>query len=102
MTVGRVLDDPAPDRLVTAYEALRRQGLDALDVAARGPGVGLLIHRGMSAWMEIYAQELSLSASESRVSPTPAAPRGDVRRDEVVLVLTSLLHSHLAGGCNAV
>jgi hypothetical protein len=96
MRVGRVLDDPAPDRLVPAYEALRRQRLDAVDIAARGPGLGLLIHRGMSVWMESYARELSASASERRVAPTPAPLRAEVLRDEVVLVLTRLLRAHVA------
>lgn len=96
MRVGHVLDDPAPDRLVTAYEALRRQRLDAIDIAGRGPGLGLLIHRGMSVWMETSARERLLAASERPVSPTPALSRGDAQRDEVVLILTSLLRSHMA------
>jgi hypothetical protein len=84
------------DRLVTAYEALRRQVLDAVDGVARGPGLALLLYRGMSTWMETSAWEPSLSTSESRMAPTPAARRGEASRDEVVLVLTSLVRSHVA------
>src|SRR5262249_10868260 len=41
------------DQLVSRYEELRRQVLDRYSGIYRGPGLALLLQRGMTAWMEV-------------------------------------------------
>jgi hypothetical protein len=84
------------DELVAQYEELRRQVLDRSSGIYRGPGLALLIHRGMKAWMDV-----------SSICPAPASPttlrpsnRGDglasEQRSEIVMVLASMaLHRHM-------
>jgi len=87
-----------PDRLVTAYETLRQHVVAAADVEPRGPGLALLLHRGMSAWMEVCARWLSTSASERHVHPTLSRPPAEVYHAGVVVVLASMVRSRLAPG----
>jgi hypothetical protein len=96
VSVAGVGDGLAPDRLVVAYEALRRQVLDAGGIVPRGAGAVLVIHRGLGAWMDACAQMPSLAVGDRREPPPHASPRGEAVPAEIVLVLASLLRSHLA------
>jgi hypothetical protein len=82
-------DDLPSDRFVTAYETLRQQAVVAPHLTAGSPGLALLLHRGMSAWMEMGVPWLATSASERR-HPTPFRPPA-VRPAEVIVVLASMV-----------
>jgi hypothetical protein len=88
----------APDRLVTAYETLRHRVVGAAAVEPRGPDLALLLHRGMSAWMEVCARWLSTSAAERHVHPTQSRPPAEVRHADIVVILASMVRSRLARG----
>jgi hypothetical protein len=83
------------DELATAYETLRRQVLEASGLEPPGPGLVLLLRRGMGVWMEVCAQWLSRTASGHRLDSTPALPRAE--RADVVVVLASMVRPRVAG-----
>jgi hypothetical protein len=85
----------ASDELVARYEELRRHALDRSSGIHRGPGLALLIQRGMRAWMDVS------SLCPTAPSPTTLRPsnREDVlasdQRGEIVMVLTAMaLHRY--------
>jgi len=81
--------------LATAYETLRGQVLGASGLEPPGPGLVLLLRRGMGVWMEACAQWLSRAASGHRLASTPARPRAE--RADVVVVLASMVRPRVAG-----
>jgi hypothetical protein len=85
----------ASDELVVRYEELRRQALDRSSGIHRGPGLALLIQRGMRAWMDV--------ASLCPTTPSHTAQRPSNREDvlasdqrgEIVMVLAAMaLHRY--------
>jgi hypothetical protein len=95
-----VHDRLVPDRLRMAYEALRGHVVGAGPGAAvPGPGLALLLRRGMSAWIESCASWLSRSAAAPACSLALAAPPREVQRAEVVRVLATRLRPRVARGC---
>jgi hypothetical protein len=85
---------PAPDApslsneaFVAGYEDLRRQAL----ISPRGPGVVVLVRRGVQAWMSAFAAG-GVPLSPERFTPTeagPAIPQG--LHTEIVLILVGML-----------
>src|SRR5262249_45047667 len=56
-TVNSLLSEVcASDELVARYEELRRQALDQSSRIHRGPGLAMLIQRGMRAWMDVSSR----------------------------------------------
>lgn len=80
---------PPDPELTAAYEQLRGQVLGIPDPLSRGPGLAVLLERGMKAWMEAY-QRWSERASVSQKVPT-STPLCVSVRNEAVVLLTSLL-----------
>ena len=83
------------DELVNRYEKLRHQVLDrsAID---RGPGLALLIQRGMKAWMDAS----SICPDPSSSTTLRLSDREEVlvfeQRHQIVLVLVSMvLNRHI-------
>lgn len=77
------------DELAARYEELRRQVLDRSSGSYRGPGLALLIHRGVKTWMDVSSSCLNAfspipqeSTWEDVVPPT--------QRGEIVLVLAAM------------
>src|SRR5215471_14813985 len=82
---------PFPDRrLIAAYEELRLQAVQGL---RRGPGLALMMARGVRCWMEacsqLFANEASFTPVPDRSAPSvPSGLRGDL----VMLLASMLLH----------
>jgi hypothetical protein len=80
----------ADRRLIAAYEELRLQAVEGLQ---RGPGLALMMARGVRCWMEACSQ---LFANEGNSTPVPdrraaSVPSG-LRGDLVILLASMLLH----------
>jgi hypothetical protein len=93
-----VPDARAPDRLVTAYELLRQQVVGGSDLGSYGASLTLLLRRGMSAWMEVCARWVSISASERQGPPTLSRPPAEVSDAEMVVILASMVRPRLGRG----
>lgn len=75
-------------QLVTAYEELRAQAVAGW---RRGPGLALMLTRGFRCWMEASRQLLSTPARSQMPNCRPAYPVAADLRNEVVIVLASML-----------
>jgi hypothetical protein len=80
----------ADRRLVAAYEELRLQAVQGMQ---RGPGLALMMTRGVRCWMETCSQLFTNEGSCTQVPdrPAPAMPSG-FRGELVVLLASMLLH----------
>jgi hypothetical protein len=81
----------ARDSLLAAYEELRRQILGASEIGKPGPGLALLLSRGMQEWMQACMQFLRTAPEtrpeeKSQEEPVPASLRA-----EVVVLLAGML-----------
>jgi hypothetical protein len=79
------------DSLLAAYEELRRQILGASEIGRPGPGLALLLSRGMQEWMQACMQFFRTAPEKraeekSREEPLPASLRA-----EVVVLLAGML-----------
>lgn len=87
----------ASDELVRRYEELRRQVLDESAGIYRGPGLALLIHRGMRAWMDVSSSAIPCSTSR------PVSNREGVlisdQHSEIVTVLATMALHHYPEAC---
>jgi hypothetical protein len=82
----------ARDSLLAAYEELRRQILGASEIERPGPGLALLLSRGMPEWMQACTQFFRTPLEKrpeekSREEPLPASLRAEM----VVLIAGMLL-----------
>ena len=82
------------DSLVVQYESLRA---DAVTRGMNGsPGLGrrILLHQGMSSWMEAWAKMRQLSARAPLPTPTPTPVREDTSpvapADDMVALLVEM------------
>jgi hypothetical protein len=77
------------DELAGRYEELRRQVLDRSSGCYRGPGLALLIHRGVKAWMDVSSSCLNASYPIPRESNyEDVVP--PIQRGEIVLILAAM------------
>jgi hypothetical protein len=84
----------ANDELVRRYEQLRRHVLDRSAGIDRGPGLALLIHQGMRAWIEVSASCPTTPSATSRQSPDLEDVVTSDQRGQMVMVLVAMaLHS---------
>ena len=81
--------EQSPD-LTAAYEHLRGQVLGAIADGPRGPGLAVLLERGMKAWMEVYCRWEEQSSND-RYQAAHQKPSGPQHQNEIVLLLTRML-----------
>ena len=84
------------DELVSRYEELRRQVLDESTKIYRGPGLALLIHRGMRAWMDVSSSCSSAipCSTNRRVSNREGVLISDQHSEIVTVLATMALHHY--------
>ena len=78
--------------LSMAYEQLRGLILGVTGKPPRGPGLAVVLERGMKAWIDAYRQWSALTAaSKTARSPLSTTLRAPVQNDVVVLLTGMLL-----------
>jgi hypothetical protein len=83
------------DQLVSRYEELRRQVLDRYSGIYRGPGLALLLQRGMRAWMEVSSIYPTTPSSTTPRPSTREPVLASEQRGEMVMILASMaLHRY--------
>jgi hypothetical protein len=80
----------SPDRrLVAAYEELRCQAIQG----GGGPGLALMMSRGLRCWMEAWSQLLTKECSRAQqFDPPESSALSGMRQDLVILLAGMLLH----------
>jgi hypothetical protein len=92
LIVGETRDRGLHAELSTAYEQLRNQVLGVNGKPPRGPGLAVLLERGMKAWIEAYRQWSALTAaSRTARSPLSTSLLAPVQNDVIVLFTGMLL-----------
>ena len=82
------------ERLVEAYESLRGYALG--DYKGRAsPGLALLLHKGMAAWLEACARWTPPPSSRADHQSSTGADLPPGLRGELIVVLTTMALSHL-------
>lgn len=81
----------ANDSLVAAYEDLRRRVLGDSDGGKPGPGLALLLSRGMQEWMHACVQFFQIAPEQRAEHPGQEEPLPSGLRREVVVVLAGML-----------
>lgn len=82
------------ERLLVAYESLRGYVLG--DCPGRAsPGLALLLHKGMAAWLEACAQWTPPPQAQADRQSSTGADLPPGLRGELVVVLTTMVLSHL-------
>ena len=82
------------ERLVEAYESLRSYALG--DYKGRAiPGLALLLHKGMAAWLEACARWMPPPPSQADHESSTGADLPPGLRGELVVVLTTMVLNHL-------
>jgi hypothetical protein len=80
---------PLPDRqLVAAYEEIRSQAVQGW---RRGPGLALMMARGLRCWMEACSQLFAKEGSCTQVPDRTAPPVPSGFNGELVVLLASML-----------
>lgn len=82
------------ERLVEAYESLRGYVLGGYEGCA-GPGLALLLHKGMAAWLRACARWTPLLQPRAELQSSPGAGLPPGLRGELVVLLTTMVLSHL-------
>ncbi len=83
------------DGLVARYEELRRQVLNQSSRMHRGPGLALLIQRGMRAWMDVSSRcPITPSSTTLRLSNRDDVLALDQRGEIVMILATMALHQY--------
>ena len=77
-----------PEKLISAYEDLRRQAAQCS--IAGGLGMAILLGQGMVAWMLACSWLASTNPDNMRRCPITATPLPDELRGEIVLVLAAM------------
>lgn len=90
MTFSSVNIASANDSLIAAYEDLRRRVLGVSDGGKPGPGLTLLLSRGMQEWMQACTEFFQTVPEKRRDCTSQEALPSDVRA-EVVVVLAGML-----------
>ena len=78
----------ADRRLVAAYEEIRSQAVQGW---RRGPGLALMMARGLRCWMEAYSQLFVKEGSCTQVPDRPAPPVPSGFNGELVVLLANIL-----------
>jgi hypothetical protein len=78
----------ADRRLVAAYEEIRSQALQGW---RRGPGLALMMARGLRCWMEAGSQLFAKAGSCTQVPDQTAPPVPCSFNGELVVLLASML-----------
>lgn len=81
----------ANDSLLAAYEDLRRRVLGVSDVEKAGPGLTLLLSRGMQEWMQACTQFFQTVPEKRGDGTSQEEPLPSDVRAEVVVVLAGML-----------
>jgi hypothetical protein len=85
----------ASDELVVRYEELRRQALDRSSRIDQGPGLALLIQRGMRAWMDVSSLCLTTPSPTTRRLSNRDNVLASDQRGEIVMILAAMaLHRY--------
>jgi hypothetical protein len=95
MTAQPAADSLSDRRLVTAYEELRSQAVQGW---RRGPGLTLLLTRGLRCWMETSRHGLDAAPAKPARPDQPTQPLPSGLCSEVVLLLASMLLSRVSKG----
>jgi hypothetical protein len=81
----------ANDSLIAAYENLRRRVLGVSDGEKLGPGLTLLLSRGMQEWMQACTQFFQTAPEKREDCTSQEEPLPSDVRAEVVVVLAGML-----------
>jgi len=82
------------------YEDLRRQVVEERRELGRGAGLALLVHRGVTAWMQAFPEDIGLRPPPDAPKPlTTEDPATAIRlspdvRHQMMLVLVNMLLGH--------
>lgn len=82
------------ERLVEAYESLREYVLGDCE-GCTGPGLALLLHKGMAAWLQACARWTPPPRPRAELRSSPGAGLPPGLRGELVVLLTTMVLSHL-------
>jgi len=91
VTFSAVSIASANDSLIAAYEDLRRRVLGVADGGKPGPGLTLLLSRGMQEWMQACTQFFQTVPEKRRDGTSQQEPLPSDVRAEVVVVLAGML-----------
>ena len=91
MTSSSVNTASANDSLIAAYEDLRSRVLGVSDRGKSGPGLTLLLSRGMQEWMQACTEFFQTVPEKRRDCTSREAPLPSDVRAEVVVVLAGML-----------
>ena len=91
MTFSSVSIASANDSLLAAYEDLRRRVLGVSDGGKPGPGLTLLLSRGMQEWMQACTQFFQIASKKREDCTSQEEPLPSDVRAEVVVVLAGML-----------
>jgi hypothetical protein len=91
VTFSSVSIASANDSLIDAYEDLRRRVLGVADGAKPGPGLTLLLSRGMQEWMQACTQFFQTVPEKRRDCTSQQEPLPSDVRAEVVVMLAGML-----------
>jgi hypothetical protein len=84
----------AKEMLVENYEQLRGQAMGESPQAGRlRLGLALFIHKGMTAWLEAWADNPPQTEPRSTMKRTVANPLPDRLHDDVTIVLSNMVMS---------
>ncbi len=91
MTFSSVSIASANDSLLAAYEDLRRRVLGVSDGGKPGPGLTLLLSRGMQEWMQACTQFFQTIPEKREDCTSQEEPLPSDVRAEVIVVLAGML-----------
>ena len=79
------------EELSTAYEQLRSQVLGVNGKPPRGPGLSVLLERGMKAWIDAYRQWSALTPTSKTARSLRSTTLSMPIENEVIVLLTGML-----------
>jgi hypothetical protein len=91
VTFSSVSIASANDSLMAAYEDLRRRVLGVSDGGKAGPGLTLLLSRGMQEWMQACTQFFQTAPEKREDCTSQEEPLPSDVRAEVVVLLAGML-----------
>jgi hypothetical protein len=91
VTFSSVSIASANDSLLAAYEDLRRRVLGVSDGGKPGPGLTLLLSRGMQEWMQACTQFFQTTPERREDCTSQEEPLPSDVRAEVIVVLAGML-----------
>jgi hypothetical protein len=92
--VAQVVLNGAPDPLCEHYEQLRGYVLGASDTSGQVYGLGVLLQKGMRAWIEATYEHCQVTAADGHVDPHKAGGMLSSVQTELAGMLAGIVLNH--------